>query len=111
MMDLTKLKTYDLMTDEEKEELLGYTTVKARNIPLRNIPMFVRLANVLRQGHLTTLGDVAMMTKKQFMKFKNCGKQTAAEMESILQCFGLKFDDRSYCFNCGQELRKRKSLD
>ena len=51
--------------------------------------MSTRLYNVLRNGNVATFRDLTKLDAKDLLRFKNCGKGTVRELESLLPEFGI----------------------
>lgn len=55
-----------------------------RALPFRNLPLSVRLANVLDNLKLACLGDLHGRPCQQMLAARNCGKLTLLELERVL---------------------------
>src|SRR5580693_7560939 len=79
--------------DEEKVKLK-----KQLNMSVNEIELSVRAANCLNNANITTVGQLAMKTEQEMLKYRNFGKKSLNEIKEKLQALGLslgmKFDER-----------------
>ncbi len=69
---------------------------KLLNMSVNEIELSVRAANCLNNANITTVGQLAMKTETEMLKFRNFGKKSLNEIKDKLQTLGLslgsKFD-------------------
>ena len=62
------------------------------------IELSVRAANCLNNANITTVGELAMKTEQEMLKYRNFGKKSLNEIKEKLEALGLslgmKFDER-----------------
>ena len=58
-------------------------------IPLNGLDLSVRSANALHMNDIFTLGEVCAKTKDQILLLRNVGVSSLAEIESMVQSYGL----------------------
>src|SRR5271155_3174990 len=79
--------------DEEKTKLK-----KLLNMSVNEIELSVRAANCLNNANITTVGQLAMKTEQEMLKYRNFGKKSLNEIKEKLEALGLslgmKFDER-----------------
>jgi hypothetical protein len=63
------------------------------NKKIRDSKISSRLKNSLIYNDVETLGDVISYTKRDYLKFRNLGKNSLFELESFLNEHGLKLDN------------------
>ena len=63
------------------------------NKKIRDSKISGRLKNSLIYNDVETLGDVISYTKRDYLKFRNLGKNSLFELESFLNEHGLKLDN------------------
>ena len=71
---------------------------KLLNMSVNEIELSVRAANCLNNANITTVGQLAMKTEAEMLKYRNFGKKSLNEIKEKLEALGLslgmKFDER-----------------
>ena len=75
---------------EEKSDVDEELLEKLK-MPVSELDLSVRSANCLKEAKLKTVGDVVQRTELEMLKYRNFGKKSLAEINSILQTMGLSF--------------------
>ncbi len=57
--------------------------------PISELELSVRSNNCLEEARIKTLGDLVQKTEMEMLKYRNFGKKSLAEINSILQSMGL----------------------
>jgi DNA-directed RNA polymerase subunit alpha len=70
--------------DEEKTKLK-----KLLNMSVNEIELSVRAANCLNNANITTVGQLAMKTEQEMLKYRNFGKKSLNEIKDKLAGLGL----------------------
>lgn len=70
--------------DDEKAKLK-----KLLNMSVNEIELSVRAANCLNNANITTVGQLAMKTEQEMLKYRNFGKKSLNEIKEKLQGLGL----------------------
>src|SRR6266480_5246615 len=70
--------------DDEKAKLK-----KLLNMSVNEIELSVRAANCLNNANITTVGQLAMKTEAEMLKYRNFGKKSLNEIKEKLQQLGL----------------------
>jgi DNA-directed RNA polymerase subunit alpha len=70
--------------DEEKSKLK-----KLLNMSVNEIELSVRAANCLNNANITTVGQLAMKTEQEMLKYRNFGKKSLNEIKDKLSSLGL----------------------
>src|ERR1051325_3198313 len=70
--------------DEEKSKLK-----KLLNMSVNEIELSVRAANCLNNANITTVGQLAMKTEQEMLKYRNFGKKSLNEIKEKLAALGL----------------------
>jgi len=70
--------------DEEKMKMK-----KLLNMSVNEIELSVRAANCLNNANITTVGQLAMKTEQEMLKYRNFGKKSLNEIKEKLQGLGL----------------------
>src|SRR3974377_2341884 len=70
--------------DEEKTKLK-----KLLNMSVNEIELSVRAANCLNNANITTVGQLAMKTEQEMLKYRNFGKKSLNEIKDKLTALGL----------------------
>lgn len=77
--------------DEQRQRLR-----KLLNMSVNEIELSVRAANCLNNAGITTIGQLAMKTEQEMLKYRNFGKKSLNEIKEKLHALGLslgmKFD-------------------
>lgn len=84
---------------EEAEKPVSQENSKLRkllNMSVNEIELSVRAANCLNNANITTVGQLAMKSEQEMLKYRNFGKKSLNEIKDKLQQLGLslgaKFD-------------------
>ncbi len=71
---------------------------KLLNMSVNEIELSVRAANCLNNANICTVGELAMKTEQEMLKYRNFGKKSLNEIKEKLEALGLslgmKFDER-----------------
>ena len=71
---------------------------KLLNMSVKEIELSVRAANCLNNANITTVGELAMKSEQEMLKYRNFGKKSLNEIKDKLEDLGLslgmKFDER-----------------
>jgi DNA-directed RNA polymerase subunit alpha len=70
--------------DEEKAKLK-----KLLNMSVNEIELSVRAANCLNNANITTVGQLAMKSEQEMLKYRNFGKKSLNEIKDKLAALGL----------------------
>ncbi|MFN3409323.1 MAG: DNA-directed RNA polymerase subunit alpha [Limisphaerales bacterium] len=70
--------------DDDKSKLR-----KLLNMSVNEIELSVRAANCLNNANITTVGQLAMKTEQEMLKYRNFGKKSLNEIKDKLQALGL----------------------
>jgi len=62
---------------------------KLLNMSVNEIELSVRAANCLNNANITTVGQLAMKTEQEMLKYRNFGKKSLNEIKDKLQQLGL----------------------
>jgi DNA-directed RNA polymerase subunit alpha len=90
------LKQFENQQSEVSEEQNKLR--KLLNMSVNEIELSVRAANCLNNANITTVGELAMKTEQEMLKYRNFGKKSLNEIKEKLEALGLslgmKFDER-----------------
>ena len=71
---------------------------KLLNMSVNEIELSVRAANCLNNANITTVGELALKTEQEMLKYRNFGKKSLNEIKEKLETLGLslgmKLDER-----------------
>src|SRR5579863_2707980 len=70
--------------DDEKSKMK-----KLLNMSVNEIELSVRAANCLNNANITTVGQLAMKTEQEMLKYRNFGKKSLNEIKEKLAALGL----------------------
>ena len=70
--------------DDEKSK-----TKKLLGMSVNEIELSVRAANCLNNANITTVGQLAMKTEQEMLKYRNFGKKSLNEIKEKLTALGL----------------------
>ncbi len=70
--------------DDEKSKMR-----KLLNMSVNEIELSVRAANCLNNANITTVGQLAMKTEQEMLKYRNFGKKSLNEIKDKLNALGL----------------------
>ena len=100
------LDVFDRVSEEQYEFENQHSEVseeqnklrKLLNMSVNEIELSVRAANCLNNANITTVGELAMKTEQEMLKYRNFGKKSLNEIKEKLEALGLslgmKFDER-----------------
>lgn len=84
---------------EEREERLDSDSAKLKELlskTVEELELSVRSANCLRANNIYTLADLVQKTESEMLKYRNFGRKSLNELNSILKnmnlSFGMKID-------------------
>ncbi len=85
---------YDKNAVEFEEEVAKEDDEKSRmkkvlNMSVNEIELSVRAANCLNNANITTVGQLAMKTEQEMLKYRNFGKKSLNEIKEKLAALGL----------------------
>src|SRR5881398_3608971 len=87
---------FEEVADKQDDEKSSMT--KLLNMSVNEIELSVRAANCLNNANITTVGQLAMKTEQEMLKYRNFGKKSLNEIKEKLEALGLslgmKFDER-----------------
>lgn len=88
-----EFETVDKEVSEEQNRLR-----KLLNMSVNEIELSVRAANCLNNANITTVGELAMKSEQEMLKYRNFGKKSLNEIKGKLEQLGLslgmKIDER-----------------
>lgn len=70
--------------DDEKSRMS-----KLLNMSVNEIELSVRAANCLNNANITTVGQLALKSESEMLKYRNFGKKSLNEIKDKLQSLGL----------------------
>ena len=76
--------TEEAETDEEQNKLR-----RLLNMSVNEIELSVRAANCLNNANITTVGELALKTEQEMLKYRNFGKKSLKEIKEKLEKLGL----------------------
>lgn len=86
---------FDEMPKEQTQE--NQKMKKLLNMSVNEIELSVRAANCLNNANITTVGQLAMKSEAEMLKYRNFGKKSLNEIKDKLVqlnlSLGMKFDD------------------
>lgn len=100
------IDVFDKVSDQEIEfETIGKEVSeeqnrlrKLLNMSVNEIELSVRAANCLNNANITTVGELAMKSEQEMLKYRNFGKKSLNEIKGKLEQLGLslgmKIDER-----------------
>src|SRR6516162_10177625 len=72
-----------------KKDLENTRLKKLLSMSVNEIELSVRAANCLNNANITTVGQLAMRTKAEMLKYRNFGKKSLNEIKAKLLQLGL----------------------
>ncbi|MGD0537155.1 MAG: DNA-directed RNA polymerase subunit alpha [Verrucomicrobiota bacterium] len=78
---------FEEVVDTQDEERLKMK--KLLNMSVNEIELSVRAANCLNNANITTVGQLAMKTEQEMLKYRNFGKKSLNEIKEKLAALGL----------------------
>ncbi|MGA1204959.1 MAG: DNA-directed RNA polymerase subunit alpha [Opitutales bacterium] len=91
--DSVEFENEQVEVSEEQNKLR-----KLLNMSVNEIELSVRAANCLNNANITTVGELAMKSEQEMLKYRNFGKKSLNEIKAKLEQLGLslgmKIDER-----------------
>jgi DNA-directed RNA polymerase subunit alpha len=91
--DSIEFESEQVEVSEEQNKLR-----KLLNMSVNEIELSVRAANCLNNANITTVGELAMKSEQEMLKYRNFGKKSLNEIKAKLEQLGLslgmKIDER-----------------
>jgi len=78
---------FEEVADKQDEEKVKMK--KLLNMSVNEIELSVRAANCLNNANITTVGQLAMKTESEMLKYRNFGKKSLNEIKDKLSSLGL----------------------
>src|SRR5437773_5367934 len=78
---------FEEVADKQEEERTKLK--KLLNMSVNEIELSVRAANCLNNANITTVGQLAMKSEQEMLKYRNFGKKSLNEIKDKLQALGL----------------------
>ena len=75
--------------NEKEEDVQKEDMRKKLNMSVNEIELSVRAANCLNNANITTVGELAMKTEADMLKYRNFGKKSLNEIKAKLEELGL----------------------
>lgn len=95
----------ELPEEEEEEEEEDKEFLEIIKKPITELELSVRSANCLEAANIKTIGDLIQKSEPQMLKYKNFGKKSLLEIQSILTNMGLQLG-----MNLQERMKKKKEL-
>lgn len=80
-------KNYNVIAIADELNALGYLYPPENEISVNDILMSKRLQNVLMQNNILYLSQLSIHPREEILKFRNLGKSTMLELDSICEKF------------------------
>jgi DNA-directed RNA polymerase subunit alpha len=98
VFDRVSEETYEFESQQSEVSEEQNKLRKLLNMSVNEIELSVRAANCLNNANITTVGELAMKTEQEMLKYRNFGKKSLNEIKEKLEALGLslgmKFDER-----------------
>jgi DNA-directed RNA polymerase subunit alpha len=78
---------FEEVVDKQDEEKTKFK--KLLNMSVNEIELSVRAANCLNNANITTVGQLAMKSEQEMLKYRNFGKKSLNEIKDKLSALGL----------------------
>ncbi len=90
---LLKTRLSEVLSGQKLDEILPEVDIEKQKLlmtPIENLNLSVRAHNVLRALDIKTLGDIIDYSPADFLKFRNMGKKSLAEIKNLVRSKGFK---------------------
>jgi DNA-directed RNA polymerase subunit alpha len=98
VFDRVSQEAYEFESQQQEVSEEQNKLRKLLNMSVNEIELSVRAANCLNNANITTVGELAMKTEQEMLKYRNFGKKSLNEIKEKLEALGLslgmKFDER-----------------
>jgi len=98
VFDRVSEETYEFENQQSEISEEQNKLHKLLNMSVNEIELSVRAANCLNNANITTVGELAMKSEQEMLKYRNFGKKSLNEIKDKLEALGLslgmKFDER-----------------
>lgn len=85
---------FDVETEEEQTREIDEETIRIRKLlrmSVDELELSVRSYNCLKAANIKTIGDLVRKEESEMLKFRNFGRKSLLELNSILQEKGIQF--------------------
>ena len=85
---------FDVETEEEQAREIDEETIRIRKLlkmSVEELELSVRSYNCLKAANIKTIGDLVRKEESEMLKFRNFGRKSLLELNSILQEKGIQF--------------------
>ena len=85
---------FDVETEEEQTREIDEETIRIRKLlrmSVDELELSVRSYNCLKAANIKTIGDLVRKEEAEMLKFRNFGRKSLLELNSILQEKGIQF--------------------
>ncbi len=85
---------FEPVIDIPEEEIMDDETLRIRKLlqtPISRLNLSVRASNCLKAANITALGELAKLKLADMIKFRNLGKKSLTELQTLVEEKGLKF--------------------
>ena len=98
VFDRVSEETYEFENQQSEVSEEQNKLRKLLNMSVNEIELSVRAANCLNNANITSVGQLAMKSEAEMLKYRNFGKKSLNEIKEKLEALGLslgmKFDER-----------------
>ena len=98
VFDKVSEENYEFENQQSEVSVEQNKLRKLLNMSVNEIELSVRAANCLNNANITTVGELAMKSEQEMLKYRNFGKKSLNEIKDKLEALGLslgmKFDER-----------------
>ncbi len=86
--------SFEPVIDIPEEDIMDDETLRIRKLlqtPASRLNLSVRATNCLKAANVNTLGELAKLKTQDMLKFRNLGKKSMNELQTLIEEKGLKF--------------------
>ena len=80
---------------KQKECHLDISNLTADTILIYTDLLSPRTKNILQAADLLTLQELTELTRREFLKFRNCGPRTVVEIDRLMEQVGLSWNEQN----------------
>ncbi len=97
---------FEEVEEEDNEKQQRYK--KLLGMSVNEIELSVRAANCLNNANITIVGELALKTEQEMLKYRNFGKKSLNEIKDKLKELGLKLGDEEIDRELLEEIRQQE---
>ncbi len=89
--EIEEEEQHQVLAEEEVKEAERNKLRKILTTPVDELELSVRAHNCLKAASIKTLGELVQLKESELLKFRNFGRKSLAELNDVINQYGLEF--------------------